>query len=130
MRRLAWGGALFLLVAACAPASGSAPTEVVASEEVAEPERCGSGPCEVLEGVVTSINAAEGHLVVAVDLAWSPELRTGVGETRFTVSDATLFLPEQRALSALVPGEEVMVRATAEGPEGRHALSVVRVDRD
>ncbi len=121
---------MFLLVAACAPASGTPGTEVVVSEDAADEQRCGTGPCEVLEGVVTSVDAAEGQLVVAVDLAWSPDLRTDVGEARFTVSDATLFLPEQTPLHAMVPGEEVMVRSTAEGADGRHALSVVRVDRD
>lgn len=125
------GGAVLLLLVACTQSSASTPSELTLSGDwTSERERCGADDCELLEGVVTEIDATAGTLVVAVDLAWSPELRTNVGETRFTLSDATLFLPVQAELAELRPGEDVLVRATAEGPAGRHALSVVRVDRD
>lgn len=129
--RLAVKGAVLALLVAWSSGMASPRIDVAVGSTDVVLEGCGPpGRCWLLEGRVLTVEPARGAILVAVEMAWLPDLTRGLGRTLVLADDGTRFLPSGGDLTRVRPGDDVQIRAARVPGGGWRAVEVVLVDLD
>lgn len=109
--------AVGLLAALLVGCSRTGTVEVSAAAPPTVPVTAPSGDVETFQGSVASLDTANGMLVVAVQIVWTPVLKADPHERRVAIGPQTRWEPLGNGMAALRVGDEVQVEATS-GPDG------------